>query len=682
MSRFLLAILTMLMLALPAAAFSGESSAAGGGGSASGAEGCGAEPETGICHTIPSLCEEEFIEGYLPSQHWDLNPMATGWLGYRWTSLNGSTRASEYDYLHDSVAGGFNLHVYPLPWRLDMDFNILNARDHDATLGLAYRDIVKLDYRSMELFHNMDHYRFLNPGFIDKDRQKLFGVTVNDNDISLVVKSPDRPYHIYVDVRDFRKEGTIQQRWQPSFFGDALRSDPRDIQWVTQEVTAGINGNVMGYFEIDYHHTIKAFDPVLRPSLVDQFIVPNRVLTHNLTPKIEDNTNTISVHSAQCLPIVAAGTFTWGDKLNQFSRANVGFHRETGDVTYRPLDNMVLALKYGHQKLDVQNPERVPLVRFPTAPATPFVENNSISSTRDKGAFVVSYYPIPRLLMLAKYEVDVMDRTNANAWSDPEALLITKGSSTTHRGKLTATFTPMRHTKIRGGFTYSHNDNPSYNTDYFNSYEGFVWADWVPKPGLTVNTYYKILRGDNPVRNVATSSEPVDELDRNVERDNAGAGVTWLPVEGVVVGAHYDYHRFKVETNLLFQSGFNFNTPYWDTSHGYTLFANYCGKSIPVELQANFSQNWSRGLFTLQDFFQNADGSTTGVFAHPFDQNTDQKIHETRGSVKADYDIYKGWGTSLSYGVSVFNDEADKKITGNRDGVAQTGTLLLTKKWK
>jgi hypothetical protein len=71
------------------------------------------------------------------------------------------------------------------------------------------------------------------------------------------------------------------------------------------------------------------------------------------------------------------------------------------------------------------------------------------------------------------------------------------------------------------------------------------------------------------------------------------------------------------------------------------------------------------------------------VLAADYDNLTDQKIRETRGTVKADYEIWRGWGTSLQYIISNFRDQAsvDNPVTGERNGTAHIGTALLTKKW-
>lgn len=651
MARYLYILAIMLILVFPGMALSEENVT---------------EPSEGAWYT----------RGFVPAQHFTLDQDISLRLGYRFVGLDGSPRAAQYEYLHDSVAGGLDFHYYPMPFMIDVEFDYLNEHDHDARVSLGYSDMVRLDYRNMALFHNLDHLRLIAstvPGN-DLDPEKDYGVKVDENELKLVLKSPGRPYHLYVNLRRFEKSGTIQQRWDPAFFTNNSRSESRDINWITDELTAGINGNILGFLELDYHHTIKAFKSDLRSVLVDVYTNPAGTFAHNLVPDFETNEDVISIHTNQSKSLSAAGTFSWGDKVNKNSGARVDFHRESGDVSYRPFDNLFFAVKYGHQKLDVQNPDFVtgPPIITPVSPA--LVGVDSISTTRDRGVASVSYYPMPKLGLLAEYKLDSVSRTNAKSWSLPDDLLISKAASITHTGKVSATFTPVRHTKLRASFSYSHNGDPSYNTDYVNAYEGNVWGTWVPTPGLVFNAQYKLLRGDNPVRSEISDGNPeLDERNSHTAKDNAGAGVSWFALNGLVVGANYDYLRQKTTTNAVLGSfAINKGTPYWDISHVYTVYANYCF-SFPLKLETSFSQSWSKGVFRLNNVDLAAD----------YDNLTDQKIRETRGTVKADYEIWRGWGTSLQYIVSNFRDQAnvENPVTGERNGTAHMGMALLTKKW-
>jgi hypothetical protein len=674
MARLISIVTLLFLLALPVAAFSEETAKPG--------EAPAAEPMAGTDGLY-----------FPPAQHFTLDPVLFTYLGYRFTGLTGSKRAAEYDYLHDSVAGGFELHYYPLPFMVDMDFDYKNENDHNADVTLRFSDMLKVDFRSMELFHNMDHYAITTPAGVvpgrDTDPDRQYGVDVNDNDLKLVLKSPARPYHLYVDLREFRKDGTVQQRF---IF---LHSVSRDIDWVTRELTAGINGNILGILELDYHHTIKTFDSKVQSIIgPDTFLDENGnpvLLLHNQISNLKSNTDTISIHTDQGKPLSAAGTFSWGDKKNKFSGATVKFHREYGDVTYRPLDNLFIALKYGHQKLEVKNPDQITTLDFTTTPPTAIDVTDirrSIQTRRDKGAFAVSYYPVPKLMLLGKYELDAVKRGNTDLWNDDvanESLNFTRAYSITHKGTVSAAFSPARRTKLRASFSYAHSDNPSRITDFRTAYEGYVWGTWVPSPGLTLNAQYKLFRGENPVPNPDPAGEGavlLSELNRHMQKDNAGAGVTWLSPYGLVFGAQYDFLRLRVTQNIVYneETVFGFATPYRDQTHEYTVFTRYCFK-FPLSLEASFSQSWSKGNYTLAPDLFSIPPALPGTATEGIASLVDQKIRETRGEVRARYEIWKGWGTALLYGISNFKDLQPQLYTGSRNGTAHYGSALLTKKW-
>lgn len=689
MARYILTLAVLLLLVFPAAALSG----------ADAVNPCENSTESQdkvlLAEAQPGEAREmEYghddggeLPDFLPPQHLVMRPGLSTYFGYRFVGLDESRRAAEYDFLHPSVAGGLSLHYYTRPHRFDVDFDYLNESDHDAEGGYAYKNIFKLDFRSMELFHNMDHYRFINAGFTDLNPGKDdFGVSVNDNEVTLELKHPGKAARLYVNIREFRKDGTIQQRWQPSFRGDGITSVARDIDWTTQELTAGINENIFKALEFDYHFTIKAFDSDLRSVLgPDLYTTPaDVILKHNQVSDLETRMHTISVHTDQCWPLSLSTRFTWGEKENKDSGAEVDLNRQYGDITYKATDNLLIALKYGRQQLQVENPETVRFVDFAVGPTTVVVSRDSISTVRDKGMLFVRYYPVPDLSLLAQYELDAVDRKNAESWDRiEEELLTTRSHSVTHTGTVNANYRINRHTRVRAGVSYSHNADPSYNVDYEDVVKAHLHATWVPSPGLTVDGQYNVLRGTNSGRTPNTNFEPVDEFNREVEQDHAGAGITWLTTSALSCGARYDYLRNRLEQTVFYEDGggnpvYAFNTPYWDTSHAYTLFANYCF-SFPLELHLDFTQSWSRGMYRLAD-------PLTGPTAVPvptvnLDVLTDQKIRDTRGTFRADYEIYWGFGLSAQYGISQFSDLEDKQVTGNRDGTAHFGTILLTKVW-
>ncbi|MBI5191237.1 MAG: hypothetical protein HZA22_11280 [Nitrospirae bacterium] len=683
MARHLLMVTLLLLLVFPGNAFPDTSGASG-----DDAGKMMTQEEELYALSDYSGSDVEMVSGstgetagmtYPPAQHFLLRDDVTFGLGARFTGLTSgadSMRAAEYDYLHDSVAGGLSLHYYPLPWMLDLDFGIENSKDYDADLGVKFRDMIMLDYRSMGMYHNMDHNLFLNtqaPGDLEPDA--LYGVTIRDNDLTLTLKSPGRPYHVYVNLRQFDKDGTVQQRFDSNSFGNNKESVSRDIDWRTQELTAGVNGNVMGLFELDYHHTVKRFDNQADRLMAHTIVPPGLILRdHNSIPDVITHENVISVHSNQAWPLSGAATVAWGSKDNEYSGTRADFDRYYGDVTYRISDSIFAAVKYGRQNLNVTNLDTVLVTANMTVAPGTAVLRDSMSTKRDRGEVSLNYYPAANLLLLAQYKLDSVDRRNYKGWNDTALddiiLSAARGSSINHTGRLSATLTPMKHTKLRASFTATYNGDPSFVTDFQNSYEGRVWGTWTPSPGLVLNADAKIFRGDNPALSVPSATLAELDLNRDVEKDTAGLGVTWYAVPGLTLGTHYDYMRFKARQTIVVATTNIKEVPYWDTSHGYTVFGAYCFQNIPLSLAADFTQAWTRGTFF-------AETAAPDILA----SLSDQKIRDTRLNVKADYEVYRGWGTTLAYGVSQFRDMWSYELA-ERNSTAHYGSVMLTKKFK
>ena len=629
-----------------------------------------------------------YTEDFIPAQHFTLQPDIFTYAGYRFVGLDGKRRAAEYDYLHPSFAGGLSVHEYPLPFMVDIDADYLNEHDHNATVNLAFTDIFKINYQSTELFHNLDHYRFIDSPSLDKDPNAQYGVNVNINDIKAVFKTPFIPFHLYVEAREFSKEGEVQQRFNsflvPNAFGGGKTSEDRTINWVTDELTMGFNGNVLSLFEIDYHHIIKHFEARGDKYLINTYtgLGGPTDLAHNLTPTIESHYDTVSVHTDQSKALTAAGTFTYVTKNNEFSRAKVDSHREYGDVSYRITDSLMVSAKYGHQRIQADNSGAVDHglpynIAVPTDVANPL-----ITRTEDRGIASLVYQPARLITVTAQYTIDHITRTNTDAWGDPTVMLISKPSSTTHTGRVALMLEPMKHTKVHAAATYVVNGDPSYNVDYRQAWEANTWATYVPLPGLVINADYKMIRGYNPVQNWRTNSQPVDNLNRHDWKDNGGAGVQWYAVQGLVLGAHYDYIRNKVSQTELYEDtagnlAYSFNEPWRDTSHGYTVFGKYCFP-FPLSVQAEFSQSWDKSGYTISQILG---GHITTVNADNVDDFTLQRIRDTKVNVRADYEITHGWGVALGYGMSQYTDLTRPQTVEDRNGTAHFGTVYLTKKW-
>ena len=132
-----------------------------------------------------------------------------------------------------------------------------------------------------------------------------------------------------------------------------LVSQSRDIDWNTQEVRVGVNSH-LGPVEFDYNHAEKKFES----RGIDRVLYDDYALVtvpHNLVPDLKSSSDTVKVHTSLTGRIVAAATYSDGEKKNEDSGAKANFQNTAGDLTLTPVAGLVLALKYRHYDLSVEH---------------------------------------------------------------------------------------------------------------------------------------------------------------------------------------------------------------------------------------------------------------------------------------------------------------------------------------
>src|SRR4030067_3466076 len=62
--------------------------------------------------------------------------------GYRYVHVNGSSRAEEFEYLHNSLVLGGELRTVFLNHRLHLDLVVRNGKDYYGDISYAYKDLI------------------------------------------------------------------------------------------------------------------------------------------------------------------------------------------------------------------------------------------------------------------------------------------------------------------------------------------------------------------------------------------------------------------------------------------------------------------------------------------------------------------------------------------------------------
>jgi hypothetical protein len=606
-------------------------------------------------------------------------------LGYRSIQQDGNpAHAGEFDYLKSSAIGALDFEWDPLPHRFVFESYYLNSKDYFVETDYAFKDIVLFNWYTRGLFHNLDHYSFgpddlttPSPSFTDLNPGDLYSVENQLRRGFIRLKTPDFPFHLYAEMRTVDREGTIQQRFMRGFTGGLDKvSQSRNIDWNTQEITVGANSH-LGPVEADYSHLEKKFESLDNKVLYDTYAIPgSNPVPHNSTPNLESSSDTVKIHTMYSGRVVAAGTYTSGDKKNNDSGAKVQYWNAGGDLTLLPVTSVMFVLKYRHYDLDTTNPDTVNNV-IPTTPtAVPVNVRDSISSSRDVVSGVLRYRATDRLTLKGEYVTDTTDRTRgtlgtnllappANApafWAVPEST--TKGTA-----KIGLTYRVMNKLTFRADYSYMTVDNPAYDIDPNKSQSARASLTW--SPATKINT----------LLSYSTVHEKRDELDaplaggsRDAKRDQGLASVTFVIGSRSSITASYAYFQNKVDQTVTYQDGvgafsLESGVPYADIAHVGSLALTYA----PIDrmnLTASGSRSYSRGNFTVA-----GTGSVTNVGGISELSNT--KVIDSVYAAGIEMELGRNVGGEISYQYRQYDDQLDSA----QDGTVKSLLATLSMKW-
>ncbi len=603
-------------------------------------------------------------------------------LGYRSIEQDGNpAHAGEYDYLKSSAIGALDLEWDPLPHRFVLDSYYLNTKDYFADTDYAFKDIVLFNWYIRDMFHNLDHFSIgpddpstPSPSFTDKNPGALYSVENRLENGFIRFKTPDFPFHLYANMRTVEREGTIQQIFMRGFTGGLdIVSQSRDIDWRTQEVRVGANSH-LGPIEADYSHTEKKFESLDAKVLFDTPVPGSDPVPHNAIPNLESSSDTVKIHTMYSGKVVAAGTYTNGEKKNNDSGAKVEYWNAGGDLMLLPVTSVMFVLKYRHYDLDSTNPNTVNNVT-PTGIVTVNVRD-SISSSRDVITGALRYRATDRLTLKGEYVADTIDRTRgtlgttlpappANTpafWDLPERT--TKGTA-----KVNLTYRVMNKLTFRADYSYMTVDNPAYDTDPDKSQCARASLAWSPAPRVnTLLSYSYVTENRNEL------DAPLAGGSRDVRRDQGLASVTFLIGNRSSITASYAYFQNKVNQTVTFQDGLGAfslesGVPYADIAHIGSLDLTYAPMDR-INLTASASRSYSRGNFTIT-------GTSSVTNVGGIAELSNMKVVDSIYSAGIEMAFSRSIDSEVRYQYRKYDD----KLDNTQDGTEQTLLATLSMKW-
>lgn len=602
-------------------------------------------------------------------------------LGYSDVSLTRNPRAAEYEYLKSSAGGAVDLEWAPLPQRFRLESFYLNQKDYFGELNYAYRDTMLFNMYTRGMYHNLNHDTFgpddpttSSPSFVDLNPTDQYAVENQMGRAFVRLKTPDFPFHLYADVTTLERKGTVQQRFMRGFTGGLdLVSRSRDIDWNTREVRMGMNSH-LGPVEFDYHHAEKRFESQGADRVLTDanalFTVP-----HNLVPDLKSSSDTVKVHTALTGRFVAGATYSVGEKKNEDSRAKTDFYNAAGDLTLAPVAGLVLALKYRHYDLSVDNPNTVTL----TGLNATYNVRDALSSKRDVVSGFIRYRLSERLTARAEYAVDTIER---DVWHGEDLTPIEASPLPTGTGpnnwnvahrtlksteKIGITYRIASRLSLRADYSAMQVTNPAYANDPDRATNAKATVTWTPFARIIALASYGGIREKRD-----DLAAPLAGGSRKTNRDQALGSVTFLVGDGTSLTVSYLYLKNKTSETISFTDATGMfslesGVPYGDKAEIFTVSASQAIRE-GVTLSADANKIYSKGNFRFDGSVLN----TAGI-----DTLSDLNVVEDIYTVGLEMQFTKRMSGDIRYQMRHYAD----KIDNTQDGRVNTVMATVSAKW-
>lgn len=595
-------------------------------------------------------------------------------LGYRLNSTSGNPMAGEYEYQHSSVAGSAVIEYDPLPHRILLETYVQNQKDYFGEFDYSYKDIVMVNMLTRSLFHNLDHYSFgkddpatPTPYFQDLSIGDLYGTSTAMSRVQVRVKTPDFPFHIYLEAKNQEKRGTIQQRFLSSFSGGFNKlAESRGIDWETDEAKVTVNSH-LGPLEVEYSHATKKFSDGSGNKIMTD-VVPGESLiyTHNLVPDLESSVDTVKIHTSHTGRISGGVTYSSGERKNTDSMAKATFVNAAGDFGWIPTKDLTVSVKYRHHSVDQSNPDTVTSLNS-LGGETTYAVRNAINYQKDIMSGMVRYRATERLTVRGEYSFESLNR---DIWTgDAAGSWLLDDKITKNTARLGATYRLTNKLMLRGDVSHQTAAVPANSVD--NTYpetsdtaRGIL--TWTPKP------WFNWLLSGGTVREERSNLGAPFTDKRTTERDRALSSITFILGKKTSVTPSYAFFQNKQNGPIAYTDNTGGITaesavPYADTAHVATLSVSYALADAML-FTAEAGRSWSRGSWKNAGI---VDGST-GLA-----ELTSIKVVETTAGADLDIRYSKSLGTEFRYQIRKLDDILDNA----QDGTNQIALALLSLRW-
>ena len=613
-----------------------------------------------------------------------IKPEFSGLLGYRPVTLRGSTKAGEFEYLHNSIPAGAEIRLYPFPHRIHFEADMLNKKDYFIDMRYAYKDLVLFRGIDRALFHNLDNITLidLNPANTSprvdiRDRVEGYGISVDLKSIFLRFKTPDFPLHVYVDGRFLNKTGDMQQRFQGgsgSWSSPMIRTSlKKNIDYEMKDITIGTNTH-LGPIEVDISHGEQSFNANKSNRLSWAYTASSSraagTYPYSLISETKAETNTLKLHTSYTGKLVASATLSKTDKENRDSGVKAEYFAGSADVTYTPYTFLAFVARYKHKETALENPTTIPAGYLGYSAYNTAITGvkSSLSSQTDTFSGLARYRPFTGLGLNAEYTYERTGRKNADAWKMPPSV-IRKNITLSANAKL------MKKLTLKAKYSHQNVDTPAYNTMPNQSNSGSIAATWTPLNWASAMLSYNLAKEKNHNIIYVTSSDAystVGAKDRTVKRERLLGSLTFMSFKKFSITPSYAYSHSRIAQDVVLLSQLDKNVPYKDAAHTYAIGMNYAPQNN-FNINADASKTKGKG-----DFYP---GNTNALLPVSVASFSELKIKQTAYSVGSSYKTKGNWTMGAKYRYNSFRDMIDNPYDDAGNGIVRIILFTISKEF-
>ncbi|UCG78149.1 MAG: MtrB/PioB family outer membrane beta-barrel protein [Nitrospirota bacterium] len=615
------------------------------------------------------------------------------WLGYRMIDYIDSKRAEEFEYFENSVIGGLEYRTFTLPHRLHLEFDLENQYDYFGDLSYAYQDFILLRAIHRNTFHNWTNIELdptgTNTATVRWDSASdIYDTRTGITDVSLRLKAPDYPVHLFASAHLVSKEGTKQQIFAGDqvFRGNVDRnSEERDIDWKTQEYKVGVNGHI-NWIEAEYIYGQKTFTAGGDATMVYAYPLPSPGapirniagdFPHNVIPDTKGTSHTVRVHTNYTGKLVATGSLSTKNRESDYSGAKADYVTGTTAITWMPITKLTMFLKYKYDKKDIENPDTVTIadVNVPANTYTDPAVRDSISSTTSRVSLTARYRPSKIATIRANITHETRTREEEEQWH------IVPDSTQMNSFYLSADASPVKSMKFKLKYGHESYTDPGYNIIPDSSQALKASMSWLIHPNVSALLSYSGKWQDRKDLLYYDGSVNTSINNREVGSNLYFGNISFLIVNDTSLTLSYAHLNSEIEEDLFFHDGGG--APTWDENTPYKEIATNVAATLEkrmtdrLELSTGVAYTHSQASFEV-DHANLVNGTAT---VEPVSQYSETELKEIVYSIGASYRIMKDLIIDGYYKYVDFNDVDDNIWDDVEDGTAQTFFVKLTKKW-